>query len=412
MRVLYYSPGWPVSDFSNGIISYVAGVVPPLQQLGVETTILTDARGPNFAGDAIDLASSLRDHAFSGVHSIAERSLRKLAPDLASKWIFPWQLFRSGRAIANQHAIDLVEMEESFGVAASLAAGARAPLIVRLHGPIFLTATAAGRVEDARYLRQVRKEGELIAGAAAVSAPSLDVLRRVREHYGLELKDAVVIPNSGPPSLESNRWSWDKAETDHVLFVGRFDRHKGADVVIDAFAEVLRSRPNAKLSFVGADNEGLHDDQGKHWRVGQYVADRLGDQKDRVRILGRVPHEELAALRQSASVLVHPSRYENFSVAVLEACSQGVPIVASNVGGLPEHLDDEKSALLFPPCDASALAAKVCRILEDPQLAIRLGTAAFDDYGDRFSPERVAAQSLEFYQDVLKRAKRASSLGH
>lgn len=402
MRVLFYSPAWPVSDFSNGIISYVAGVVPPLQKRGVKTMVLTGATGPSDPGGAIDLRTLVGSGSLGKTYDLVERAFRKLAPAVAQRTIPLWWLHRAGRALSKVEKIDLIEMEETFGAASALASGARAPLIVRLHGPTFLTAQAGGAEMDADYYRQVEAEGKLIAQATAVSSPSLDVLRRVREHYGLELGNATVIPNSGPPSIEGERWTKEEAESDHVLFIGRFDRTKGADVMIEAFAEVLKVRPQAKLSFVGADTFGLTDDAGKFWRIEEFVADRLGAQRKQVRLLGRVPHDELAKLRQSASVLVHPSRYENFSVAVLEACSQGVPIVASNVGGLPEILEHERSALLFAVSDKLALAKSVCRVLEDSDLASRLGRLAFEDYGERFSPERVAALSHDFYCRVLK----------
>lgn len=395
-----------MSDFSNGIISYVNGVVPSLQELGVDTRVLAGETGPNDRGEASDLRVLVSRGSRGTVFNIAERAFSKLTPAMAQRTIRRWRLYRAGRELLKDEAIDLVEMEETFGVASALASGVRAPLIVRLHGPTFLTAQAAGATMDDEYYRQVRAEGRLIARATAVSSPSLDVLRRVREHYGLPLEGAAVIPNSSPPASESERWTREHAEDDHVLFIGRFDRTKGADVMIEAFVEILKSRPQAKLSFVGADTFGLKDDAGKYWRMEEFAANRLGAQRERVQLLGRVPHDELAKLRQSASVLVHPSRYETFGIAVLEACSQGMPIVASSVGGIPEILEDEGTALLFPSEDRLALARGVCRVLEDGALARRLGENARADYRKRFLPERVAKLSLEFYQSVLDRVQK------
>lgn len=96
---------------------------------------------------------------------------------------------------------------------------------------------------------------------------------------------------------------------------------------------------------------------------------------DRVRFAGRLPHDEIPALLRAADVLVMPSRREAFGVAALEAAACGLPVVASDVGGVAETVVDGRTGLLVPPGDPAALAAALARLAADPDLRARLGAA-------------------------------------
>src|SRR5207237_4658103 len=141
------------------------------------------------------------------------------------------------------HGLELLQMEEAFGLPALVIPRVKVPVIVRLHGPWFLNGPAVGVPDDSGFKRRVRLERAAIAAAAGVTAPSKDVLDRVRKYYGLALTDAAVIPNPIQTIAASERWSPEGCDRNRILFIGRFDRHKGADVMVEAFVAVLRGRP-------------------------------------------------------------------------------------------------------------------------------------------------------------------------
>jgi glycosyltransferase involved in cell wall biosynthesis len=89
-------------------------------------------------------------------------------------------------------------------------------------------------------------------------------------------------------------------------------------------------------------------------------------------------------------------------MAVLEAMALGCPVIASEVGGIPEVIRDGHNGLLFPMGDAAALAAQLRRILDGPDLAARLGSTAAEDCSGRFDATRLAARTAEFYHQVLQ----------
>jgi glycosyltransferase involved in cell wall biosynthesis len=126
----------------------------------------------------------------------------------------------------------------------------------------------------------------------------------------------------------------------------------------------------------------------------------------RVRMLGQQAPSAINELRRSAFVTVVSSRFENFPMTVLEAHSSGIPLVASNVGGIPEIVAHEKNGLLFESGDAPDLARQILRLFRDPMLASRLGRQGAQDAAERYAPEVVAWQTSEFYGRVLARRRR------
>ena len=93
----------------------------------------------------------------------------------------------------------------------------------------------------------MRKGGQSSV-ADVVSAPSRNVLEQVRDFYGLALPDAEVIPGPTRPVPATERWKLEDCDPVQVLFIGRFDRHKGGDLIIEAFGRVLKVVPEARLA--------------------------------------------------------------------------------------------------------------------------------------------------------------------
>ena len=136
--------------------------------------------------------------------------------------------------------------------------------------------------------------------------------------------------------VDTPMWRLEGCERDTILFVGRFDQRKGADIILRAFLIVLNSRPDLKLIFVGPDH-GLPGPDGKKVQFAAYCDSLFGaDLRGRVDFRGRMPNREIAELRTRAMVTVVASRWENQSYAVLETMFQGCPLVSTDAGGCPE----------------------------------------------------------------------------
>lgn len=401
-RVLLVSPGWPRAAFANGIVTYVDSVKRGLEAAGCEVRVLSFAIAKG-GEDAV-----LLQGAFSRRGALARlftRALWRLAPRLADRLFDVLDAWVAVRALHRTWPFDLVEIEESRGLSLWFARAVRVPVIVRLHGPWFLNGRARGAPEDAAFRSLVAREGRAIERADGVSAPSRDVLERVRSHYQLPLPDAVVIPNPGPDPDPRSRWNLRSAEPGLVVFIGRFDRHKGADLVVDATVKLAAEGRRVRLVIAGHDS-GFVDDAGRRWSFAEYLAGRVpAERRASIEFLGEVGPARLVELRQRASAVVVASRYEVFGIALLEALAQGCPVVCSDAGAFTEIVSDGRSALVFPSGDTAALARRLAELMDDPARAAELGARGLADYGSRYQSEPIAAATLEFYERVLARSR-------
>lgn len=402
-RVALFSPGWPPRELPNGIVTLVQQLRPALDDLGCQTYVIA-------ASGSAD--NDPRVHPVPAQRTLWTRVADRLMP---RKLAGAAGIRRQGRAaaelvasLARRPGLDVIEMEESFGWAAQVAAAAAVPVVVRLHGPWFLTGTALGVKGDEAMAWRIAAEGAAIRDAAGVVAASRDVLERTRAHYGLELPDARVIPCPMAATAQDQRWRIERARPNRILFAGRFDRLKGGDIILRAFGHLAQRRPEVELVFAGPDR-GFEDEVGRAWSIGAFMREYVpAEVRGRVNFLGQCTREELQAQRREAAVTVACSRYETFGLTVTEAMSQGCPVIATNVGAVPEIVQDGRNGLLCRADDPHDLARKLQVMLDNPRRAAELGEQAAIDCVTRYDPRQIARQSLQMYRDVRARWLSAS----
>lgn len=397
LHVAYVSPAWPPELVQNGIATYVGYMRSGLAALGIASSVIARSLG---APDGPDVEVVRHEAARTFRGRLAAGLRRRLSPRHADYVQAAIDIVAAARRLRQRRAFDAIEMEESFGVAAHVLPRALAPVILRLHGPWFLTGAASGVMADEAFARRVAMEGRAILRAVAVSAPTRALLDAVQNRYGRELACAEVVPNPGPPVDPAGAWAPRRQPT-QILHVGRFERLKGSDVAIDAFAQLAAERPDLELLLVGPDL-GVVGDDGARRDAPAFLRDRAlpAAVRQRIRLLGPQPPAAVAALRRAASVVLVPSRYENFPLALLEAMSDGCPVIASAVGGIPEIVTDGRDGVLVPAGDPGALAAALRSLLSNPEAAARMGAAARARYRTTWTPEAVAARMAAFYERV------------
>ena len=216
----------------------------------------------------------------------------------------------------------------------------------------------------------------------------------------------MVIPPPTPPIPESQRWRLEDCDPNLILFIGRFDRHKGADLIIEAFGQVLRELPQARLCFVGPDH-GLNDATGRRWGLEEFVRDRLPGalESGTVTLLGHQPFSELNRLRRRAMVNVICSRYETICRVLMETMAVGCPFVAARAGGIPEAFRDDVDGLSHRSEDSDDLASKIITLLNDRTRAARLGRQAAVTCEERFHPNVIAERMVDFYRHVIGKGR-------
>jgi glycosyltransferase involved in cell wall biosynthesis len=172
-----------------------------------------------------------------------------------------------------------------------------------------------------------------------------------------------------------------------VGVVGRLEPEKGHPTLIDAWPRVLRTVPDAYLLIVG---EGSRREALEH----QVAELGIGS---RVIFTGR--RDDVPAVTAALDVAVLPSYREAQGLTILEAMALSRPVVASNVGGIPEMVEDGRTGLLVPPHEPEALAAAITRLLVDHPLADMLARAGHDLVHERFCLEMMVRSIEDLYDE-------------
>jgi len=311
-------------------------------------------------------------------------------------------------AIHKKHPIDVIEMEESFGWCGDVARLMPVPVVVKLHGPAFLSLIEE-ELHSTQATERIEAEGAALSRIQFLISPSRSTLEQTVERYALTPVLTRHISNPLELAPGAPVWRLDDCDRSMLLFVGRFDKRKGADVVLEAFARLLSRRPHLKLFFVGPDS-GIRGGGGEVMRFADLRARLFTEQQSRqVTFLGQRAATDIYALRARALVTIAASRWENQSYATLEAMLQGCPIVSSDAGGQGEIISAERTGLLAPVGDAAALASKVEQLIDNPRRAADLGRSARDFALSHHSPSEVTGQTVAMYRDAIDGSSRKSA---
>jgi glycosyltransferase involved in cell wall biosynthesis len=172
-----------------------------------------------------------------------------------------------------------------------------------------------------------------------------------------------------------------------VGVVARLEPEKGHPTLLEAWPQVLRAVPDAYLLIVGeGSRRAALEAMTRDLRIAH-----------RVVFTGR--RDDVPAVTAALDVAVLPSYREAQGLSILEALALSRPVVASNVGGIPEMITDGVNGLLVPPHDAEALAAAIIRLLRDHPFADILGRAGHDMVHDRFCIDLMVEAVQEIYEE-------------
>lgn len=395
MHIAYYAPSWPPAGAANGIVTYVAEMRRQLLDTGHDVSVLSQGRLYRSDGSVHDLDP--RAGAPLGIWGRVKRRIDHRRGDL------PFTGARLARQLVAARTIagfDLVEMEESFGWANAARRKLNVPVITRLHGPHFMKYDGHPTRLGQRQARQrIMAEGRAIRRAKAISAPSRSTLSATRQHYGIALPESSVISNPVRPLDIAGR---DTSLPETILFVGRFDRAKGADTVVRAFALLAARRKTVRLVMVGPDAAITRSHDAMHSSA--YLARHLdADALARVDAMGLLPPERITQLRRRAAVTVVASLSETFSYNAASAMAAGSPLISSDWPGSDELIRDGETGWLTPVGSAEPLADRIEWVLDHPGEAAEVAMAAWRHCRDYFAPEQVGRQTVALYGEVLAR---------
>lgn len=359
----------PGTGDGGGLNVYVRELCSALARARMACDVYTRAYSGELAA-VVDLEPGLRVHhvAAGPLAPVAKEELEALVPEFADAVLtrmsqgYPadaihanyWLSGVAGHTI--KHALDV-------------------PLVCTFHTLARVKAAAS----DGEPERRARAEAQVIACSEAVLASCAAEAEQLVGLYGADPERIVVLPPGVDHAFfaPGNRAGARRAigaDPDRrlVLFVGRIQPLKGADVALEAFAKVVADHPDTQLYVVGGPSG-----PGGHAHLAQLR--RLVEQRSlgsAVRFVEPQPHHMLSSYYRAAEVVLVPSRSESFGLVALEAAACGTPVVATAVGGLVTLVDHGRTGFLVDERSPESFAAAASRILADPALASSLGRAA------------------------------------
>jgi D-inositol-3-phosphate glycosyltransferase len=386
---------------------YIREVARHLSHLGVEVDVFTRRQGPD-SPDVVPFAERART-----IHIAAgpPRSLPKeTVVDHIAEFICNMREF----VALEGNGYDLIHSHYwlSGRVAGYFKNAWHVPMVAMFHTLAELkNQTDLGEDEAEGTIRlDIERLTVAIADRLVASTP-VDRTDLERS-YGADRDRVAIIPcgvdlrRFHPGSQEDARQAlrWEH-EDPVILFVGRIQRLKGVDLLLQTVA-LLAERVQAgevrpfRVVIVGGRADPSGDDaEAREIRRLHSLARALGIQ-NLVMWEGAVEHDALPAYYRAADVTVMPSTYESFGLVAVESMASGTPVVASRVGGLQVTVQDGVTGYLIPWRDPRLYADRLALLLADRALRKRMG-AAGRERAAALGWERTAHDLLDLYHDLL-----------
>lgn len=167
-------------------------------------------------------------------------------------------------------------------------------------------------------------------------------------------------------NIALDKYTYKKRKTfsPHLLWVRSFARTYNCSMAVEVLNLILKKYPNASLCMVGPDKDGS-------MKSTMDLAKKYGI-SDKIKITGRLSKEEWTKLSQEYDIFISTTNFDNLPVSIIEAMALGLPVVSTNVGGMPYLIKDKITGYLVPKGDAKKMYDSIVKIIEDPTETMKI----------------------------------------
>lgn len=394
LRVCFVSQEYPPDDY-GGIGRFTYDLANGFAAHHHDVHVVTHADGP----DRTDFIDGVWVHCLSNQRPIPsavrgdvlQHNYRLLASN-----------YSEIERLAADEPLDIVSAPIWNVEGALIACDERFPTVLTLMTPLKAVVEMHPSWERTDQLKRLLAlEGATFRQARNVHAISRAILENMQQFYG-PAQDARVVPlavRDLASFTPRSRLADDGRVV--VLFVGRLERRKGVDILLQACVDLLEDLPFVEVHFVGKDtpNTEMPRTYRETFQNDPAVSDAI---KARVHFAGAVSESELSQAYADADIFCLPSRYESFGLVLLEAMTFGLPLVASRVGGMAEIVTDGREGTLFEVGDVRGLTAALKSLATDAALRRRMAQAARATFEERFALPVIVPATIEFYGAVSR----------
>ena len=368
-------------ESSQGVRSVVVASPLPPPATGVEMLTLAFLRAPWGPGLHVCGGFPSRQRPAKEKGAFSLRNILKTLVDAALLW--SW-LDREPRPVVVTNLVQNAGGLLRYGLFIWICRARRVPVVAVSHGDGFARFLDAAPGWVRRWVRLTLPRIDRVL----LHAPSLS-----RQYGSLVEPDAfaVVPPGIASPEGIERRVPSGRAR---ICFIGYLTRAKGAHDLIRAALEILAIR-DVEFHFIGDQipiERNISYIRGPRDNSVELAA-LLGDRPDpRLIFHGTLDDAQKWKVLAASDIFTLPSHSEALPVSLLEALACGLPVVMTPVGGIPEVIRNEVEGLFVPPGDPAGLKAAIVRLIDDPELRVRMGQAGRRLYVERHTLEGYAAR--------------------
>lgn len=256
---------------------------------------------------------------------------------------------------------------------------------------VIVKMSSSGETSDFKVLKEV-KFGRLFLRFIRNVDAIISVCKKSTEEIlenGFSKDILLEVPNGVDTQKFFKAAKKERKNDSNVIYIGRLDKYKGVNYLLNGFKELLSRTDNVRLTIVGSGPDETHlKNMAKDLGILDYVIFK-----------GR--QEDVLSEFYSADIFVLPSLSEGMSNVLLEAMSCGLPVVATLVGGNSDLIKDRYNGILIPPRDSIRLSGALLELLEDEELRERLGKEARKTVEENYSMDNIVDGYQELYVRLL-----------
>jgi glycosyltransferase involved in cell wall biosynthesis len=395
-------------ELSGGVGTHVLELATGLGELGHQVTVLAYASGKPTTRNQVNVTVQL---VAPTAESLARAARLSMVQGILG---FNDDLFRHAQALIEKQRPDIIQyygwltssaarqLSEKYGI----------PLIGRMS---YLSEPAErwwGQTPDPEIAQQ---EQELFYKSGMFISVSHWLSRLIQETHAVPCHNLHVIHNGldvqrfvkqelNPKEIQALRGTIAGMGEKVVLFAGRLNPMKGISALFASASEVVKERPDVRYVMVG------EADSRDFMQVIKRLFEQYPHLKDKVKLLGKVPRQQLAILYRIADIFLMPSLYEPFGWVAIEAMAAGLPLVSVDVGGPSEIVQHGQTGLLATiharqtgphEVDVMQLAEAQITLLNDNALAKQLGSNGRQRVITEFSLDKMVRKTLDVYRSTI-----------
>lgn len=414
---------WPTLFGMNGAGRYAQTLARCMAKRGIEVHVLTPVREPiTLLKDRLTRGSpsKLKEQCFaasSGGRTFGEPpSQQGAGMDFQEDgyWVHPrvvkplrfvsrfqpgigesWGVWRALEELRKSVPIDVVEFSNWEGIGAVTALCSSLPTVIRVHTTAYESLSLG--IGNQRLERgYARLERFAAHHADGLLTHSIAHRNQAAENYGVAPDAFGVVPH-GLPAPSAFRKVDRKSR--QVLAVGAASPRKGVDFFLEVASRLAHAGVEAEFVWVGRDTCSAPG--GLLWK--EYARQSYPHLDGIVRFESDITDARLADLYAESTVYFCSARYESFGLTLVEAMQAGTPLLAPNTGAMADITGDGQAGLLYDPQEVESAFSQLMRLLDEPELAQKLGEGGLLRARFEFSASVMTDRVLDYYTALLSR---------